>query len=187
MPPAGRSRDRTGDAAFSTSNAAVCTVDADGVVRAAGDGTATVTATVNGRKATATVTVTGTKEPAVPDFRNHIEPVLTRAGCNSGSCHGALAGKGGFKLSLRGFDPATDHFVMTRQANARRVDRTNPAESLVLLKPTRTLKHGGGKRFETDSEEYRRLYRLDRRRGAGAPRRCTGVAADRDCSRPRRC
>src|SRR5207248_7620528 len=94
------SGDRTADAAFSTSDAAVCSVDADGVVRAAGDGTATVTATINGRTATATVTVSGTKEAAVPDFRNHIEPVLPRAGCNSGSCHGALAGKGWFKLSL---------------------------------------------------------------------------------------
>ena len=83
---------------------------ADGIVHATGDGTATVTATVNGRTATATVTVTRTKEAAVPDFRNHIEPVLTRAGCNAGSCHGALAGKGGFKLSLRGFDPVDRSF-----------------------------------------------------------------------------
>jgi hypothetical protein len=149
--------DHTGDATFITSNSAVCTVDADGIIRAAGDGTATVTATVNGRTAMATVTVSRFKEPAIPDFRNHIEPMLTRAGCSAGSCHGALAGKGGFKLSLRGFDPATDHFVMTRQAAARRVDLTNPAESLVLLKPTRTMPHGGGRRFETDSEEYRRL------------------------------
>jgi hypothetical protein len=133
-------------------------VGADGVVHAAGDGTATVTATVKGRSATATVAVSRFKEPTIPDFRNHIEPVLTRAGCNAGSCHGALAGKGGFKLSLRGYDPVTDHFVITRQAAARRVDRTTPAESLVLLKPTRSLPHGGGRRFETDSEEYRRLH-----------------------------
>ncbi len=161
--------DRTADAAFASSNPAVCTVDADGVVRAAGDGAATVTATVRGRTATATVTVTRAKEPDVPDFRTQIEPVLTRAGCNSGACHGALAGKGGFKLSLRGYDPSTDHFVMTRQANARRVDRTAPAESLVLLKPTRAIPHGGGRRFETDSEEYRRL-RDWIAAGAAAPR-----------------
>ena len=52
----------------------------------------------------------------VPDFRTQIEPVLTKAGCNSGACHGALAGKGGLKLSLRGYDPDADHFVLTRQA-----------------------------------------------------------------------
>src|SRR5262249_32093672 len=139
------------------SNAAVCTVTDEGVVRATGDGTATVTAAVDGRTAVATVAVTHFADAAVPDFRNHIEPVLTRSGCNSGSCHGALAGKGGFKLSLRGFDPVTDQFVMPRQANARRVNRIEPEQSLVLLKPTRTLPHGGGRRFETDSEEYRRL------------------------------
>ncbi len=150
--------DRTADAAFTSSAPTICTVDASGIVHAADDGTATVTATVNGRTATATVTVSGTKAPAVPDFRNHIEPVLTRVGCNAGSCHGALAGKGGFKLSLRGYDPVTDYFVMTRQANARRVDRTTPADSLVLLKPTKSMPHGGGRRFETDSEEYRRLH-----------------------------
>jgi hypothetical protein len=149
--------DRTGAAKYSTSDSAVCTVSADGTVRATGDGTAAVTAIVDGRTATAMVNVSHFREPNVLDFRNHIEPVLTRAGCNSGSCHGALAGKGGFKLSLRGYAPSVDHFVMTRQANARRVNRTEPEQSLVLLKPTRSLKHGGGKRFETDSEEYRRL------------------------------
>jgi hypothetical protein len=95
-------------------------------------------------------------EPA-PDFRTQIEPVLTKAGCNSGSCHGALAGKGGLKLSLRGYDPDADHFVLTRQALGRRVDRQEPEKSLMLLKPTRQMAHGGGKRFDTDSEEYRRI------------------------------
>ena len=118
--------DHTADAAFASSNPAVCTVDADGVVRAASDGTATITATINNRIAIAAVTITHTKEPFAWGFRQHIEPVLTRAGCNSGACHGALAGKGGFKLSLRGYNPAADHFVITRQANARRVNRTTP-------------------------------------------------------------
>src|SRR6202049_2063590 len=83
-----------------------------------------------------------------PSFRNHIVPILTKSGCNSGACHGALAGKGGLKLSLRGYDPESDFFVLTRQAGARRVDRQEPAKSLMLLKPTRKMPHGGGKRFE---------------------------------------
>ena len=72
------------------------------------------------------------QEPYQPDFRNHVIPVLTRLGCNSGACHGALAGKGGFKLSLRGYAPADDHFVLTRQAQGRRVNRLEPAQSLML-------------------------------------------------------
>ena len=87
--------DRTTEATFASSTAAVCTVDAEGIVHSVGDGTATVTATVNARKATAIVTVTGSKEPSVPDFRNHIEPVLTRAGCNSGACHGRSPARAG--------------------------------------------------------------------------------------------
>ncbi len=150
--------DRTAEATFTSSNPSVATVDAEGVVRAAGDGEAVITAEAGGRRAMARVTVTGTRAPVAWDFRTHIEPVLTRAGCSSGACHGALAGKGGFKLSLRGYDPATDHFVMTRQAGGRRVDRTEPGQSLLLLKPTRALPHGGGRRFETDAPEYRRLH-----------------------------
>src|SRR5262245_62157344 len=92
-----------------------------------------------------------------PDFVNDIEPILTRSGCNSGSCHGALAGKGGLKLSLRGYDPESDFQVLTRQALGRRVDLQKPDESLMLKKPTKSMPHGGGRRFETDTEEYKRL------------------------------
>ena len=90
----------------------------------------------------------------VPSFRNHVIPIMTRVGCNSGACHGALAGKGGLKLSLRGYDPDGDHFVLTRQAQARRVDRTEPEKSLMLLKATRTLPHGGGRKIIADDDDY---------------------------------
>jgi hypothetical protein len=102
-------------------------------------------------------------------FRNHVLPVLTRAGCNSGACHGALAGKGGLKLSLRGYDPEADHFVLTRQAQGRRIDKVHPDRSLLLLKPTATLRHGGGRRLEVDSLDYRILSEWIAS-GAPAPR-----------------
>jgi hypothetical protein len=98
-----------------------------------------------------------TTKPPVPSFRNHIIPILTRAGCNSGACHGALAGKGGLKLSLRGYDPTADHFVLTRQALGRRVDRIEPARSLLLLKPTLAVPHGGGQKLEVGSPDYQLL------------------------------
>src|SRR2546421_7270585 len=92
-----------------------------------------------------------------PSFRNDVIPVLTKVGCNSGACHGALAGKGGFKLSLRGYDPPTDHFVLTRQALGRRVDRLEPARSLLLTKPTFAVPHGGGRKLEVDSTDFKIL------------------------------
>ena len=93
---------------------------------------------------------------AVPSisFRNHVIPVLTKAGCNSGACHGAAAGKNGFALTLRGYDPAADYDVITRQAAGRRVNKLEPARSLLLLKPTETVPHMGGKRFAVGSPEY---------------------------------
>ncbi|HMZ22790.1 MAG TPA: DUF1549 domain-containing protein, partial [Blastocatellia bacterium] len=90
-------------------------------------------------------------------FRNHVIPVLTRLGCNSGACHGAAAGKGGFKLTLRGYDPEADFNVLTRQSLGRRVNKLEPAKSLMLLKPTMAIGHGGGKRLDVDSLEYKVL------------------------------
>src|SRR5947207_5355461 len=136
--------DLTGQANFLSSNPTVASVDKAGVVQARGDGEATVTASHEGKLATANVKVRATKEPFAWSFRNHVIPMMTKVGCNSGACHGALAGKGGFKLSLRGYAPATDHFVMTRQTRGRRVDLQEPAHSLVLLKPTMAVKLGGG-------------------------------------------
>ena len=150
--------DRTGRAKFVSGNPRIAAVDATGMVKPAGDGDTTITASLGGRMATATVHVRQAKNQSPPSFRNEVIPILTRVGCNSGACHGALAGKGGLKLSLRGYDPRTDFFVLTRQALSRRVDCTEPAKSLFLLKPTRTLPHGGGRRFHTDSWQYKVLH-----------------------------
>ena len=85
--------------------------------------------------------------------------MLTKAGCNSGACHGAAAGKNGFSLTLRGYDPDADYDALTREAAGRRVNKLEPAKSLVLLKPTETVPHMGGKRFEPESPEYRVIAR----------------------------
>src|SRR5262249_8055584 len=103
--------DRTGKATFSSSHPSIVSVDASGNVRAAGDGEAVITARHGKESATVKVSVRGTKADFTWGFRNHVQAVLTRSGCNSGACHGALAGKGGLKLSLRGYDPTADHFV----------------------------------------------------------------------------
>jgi Protein of unknown function (DUF1553)/Protein of unknown function (DUF1549) len=92
-------------------------------------------------------------------FRQEVMPILSRAGCNQGACHGNLNGKGGFKLSLRGEDPAADFATLTREMLARRTDPHRPDESLILRKPAGLLAHEGGPRFSTDSTEYRLLRR----------------------------
>jgi hypothetical protein len=92
-----------------------------------------------------------------PSFRNTIQPILTRYGCAMGACHGAAAGQGGFRLSLRGFDDEGDWLSITRSANGRRLTLEDPARSLFLLKAVKAVPHKGDKRFEVDSPEYRAI------------------------------
>ncbi len=145
---------RTGTSTFTSSNPNVATVDAAGTVAAVSDGRAIITARDGAASASTVVEVERAAAPYPLTFRNHVVPVLTRAGCNSGPCHGSLSGKNGFKLTLRGYDPELDYLTLTRQASARRINRVEPGRSLMLLKPTLAVSHGGGKRFDPRSPEY---------------------------------
>jgi hypothetical protein len=150
----GHQEELTSKAKLATSDAKVATLDKDGFALPQDDGQATVTATVQGHRATAPVNVKDYTHASMWSFRNDVLPVMTKVGCNAGACHGAAAGKNGFKLSLRGYDPETDYFTLTHQALARRTERIEPAKSLILLKPTLTIPHGGGKRFAVGSPEF---------------------------------
>jgi len=97
------------------------------------------------------------EEASPARFRIEVAAVLSKAGCNSGRCHGNRDGKGGFRLSLRGEDPQYDYLQIARAAGGRRINRLEPAESLLLLKPTGSVAHEGGTRFHSDSLEYRTL------------------------------
>jgi hypothetical protein len=147
--------DVTSRAVFATDNPHVAVVDRDGFVRPVGDGLATITATVDGQVARTFVSVEEFSRDEPWSFRNHVQAILTKQGCNSGACHGAAAGKNGFRLTLRGYAPEIDYAALTRQSIGRRVVKTAPQESLMLLKPTGAIEHGGGVRFKTDSLEYR--------------------------------
>ncbi len=94
---------------------------------------------------------------ADPSFRNDVQPILTRLGCNAGACHGAAAGKNGFKLSLRGYDDDGDWKTITRHAIGRRIIPEDPAKSLFLLKPAGAVPHKGGVRFQVGSPEHQML------------------------------
>ena len=99
----------------------------------------------------------GRKIPPV-SFVNEVMAVLGKAGCNAGVCHGNASGKGGFKLSLRGYNPAADLEAITRDELGRRVNPVAAEASLVLQKPAGLVEHGGGQRFGVDSESYRLLH-----------------------------
>lgn len=87
-------------------------------------------------------------------FRNDVLPVFAKFGCNTGACHGALAGKGGFLLSLRGYNPEADYQSVAVQARGRRIEPNDPGRSLILTKPSGAVPHKGGLRFEVGSPEY---------------------------------
>jgi hypothetical protein len=126
----------------------------DGIAMPVGNGTAKITAKIGSHTAGADVTVTCADRPAEVSFRNQVQSVLAKCGCNSGACHGAATGKNGFKLSLRGYDADADWFTITRQARGRRIVPSDPGRSLLLLKPSGALPHKGGVRFEVDSPDY---------------------------------
>lgn len=151
------SGDKTEQAKFSTSDPAVASVDDAGIVRPVSDGEATITATIDGKTATATISVAGMSGDIGRSFRNDVQPILAKVGCSTGACHGALAGKGGFKLSLRGYDAMADYLAVTRGARGRRIEPTDPGRSLLLAKPSMAVPHKGGLRLAVDSAGYETL------------------------------
>jgi hypothetical protein len=102
-------------------------------------------------------------------FQLDIMPIFMRAGCNTGSCHGAARGKDGFMLSLFGYDPQGDHFRITRQAPGRRINLSVPEESLLVTKSIGSVPHTGGKRFDLDSEYGQTFIRWHQAGAANDP------------------
>jgi hypothetical protein len=107
------------------------------------------------------------------DFERHIMGLLSKTGCNAGSCHGSFQGKNGFRLSLFGYEPSIDHASLTRDNLGRRVNLVKPDESLLLLKATGQTPHDGGMRFGKDSWVYNTIREWIRggarwNRGSGA-------------------
>ncbi|HEV8130614.1 MAG TPA: DUF1553 domain-containing protein [Acidobacteriota bacterium] len=137
-----------------------------GVITSKSLGLAQVKVVVSNQTAFASVSVKDSGRTEKLNFAADIAPVFSRVGCNSSNCHGALNGQGGFKLSLFGYDPDADYRAIVKDGNGRRVDLKFPEESLILMKPTFTIRHGGGQLFSEDSLEYRALLNWI---SAGAP------------------
>lgn len=119
-------------------------VSATGQVRPLADGTGKLVLRVGDRSVEVPVEVTRQKDEVKPSYIRDVMPLLARLGCNQGTCHGAEAGKGGFKLSLRGYDPLFDHRSLTDDLSGRRFNRAAPDQSLMLMKPSGGVPHTGG-------------------------------------------
>jgi hypothetical protein len=165
----GQARDLSGVAAVTSSVPAVASVDSRGVVHPVADGQAVITVQASGLTAQIPVHVKNARADVPVDFTREVTPVLTRAGCTQGACHGSQHGRGGFKLSLLGFDPLFDYAQIVQSAEGRRVVLSDPERSILLLKPTLTMEHGGGERFPAGGRDYNLLKRW-LEDGAPAPR-----------------
>ncbi len=118
-------------------------ISSTGVVRPTEDGSGTIQVRLAEQSLDIPVEVKGQQTMPEPSFVQDVMPVLSRLGCNQGTCHGAESGKGGFKLSLRGYDPLFDHRALTDDHAARRINRAAPDASLMLMKPSGAVPHVG--------------------------------------------
>ncbi len=151
--------DVTGRSSYRTTNPVVVAGDASGNVEPRGDGSAQIVVTYQGETTRVDVLVRRFVDPPRVLLTRDVEPILTKIGCNSGVCHGKAGGQNGFRLSLLGFDAAFDHESIVHETRGRRVFPAAPERSLLLMKPTAKVPHGGGKKFEVDSAEFRLIAR----------------------------
>ncbi len=128
-----------------------------GLVRPKADGTGKVRISLAGQQLDIPVTVSGQAQPFEVSFVQHVMPTLSKLGCNAGTCHGAQAGKNGFKLSLRGYDPLFDHRALIDDLSGRRFNRSAPNRSLMLMKPTGEVPHVGGAVMQVGEPNYQVL------------------------------
>jgi hypothetical protein len=163
-----RSADLTHQARFVSSDPRIVTVSESGLLLARANGSATVTVRVAGVAREVAVTVKGVVARPAVGFREHVMPILAKAGCNAGACHASQYGKGGFKLSVFGFAPEDDYSAIVRDHLGRRVNLVAPTSSLLLRKPTGGVPHEGGQRLQVGSVDYQILEQW-LARGAPAP------------------
>ncbi|HZL88108.1 MAG TPA: DUF1549 domain-containing protein [Pirellulaceae bacterium] len=149
----GTMQDLTRAAQFASSDAAIATVES-AVVKPHKDGNAEITITAGGQTAKASVEVSGQAAPQPISFEYEMLAALSKQGCNMGACHGSPSGKGGFRLSLRAFDPTVDKLTLIREDLGRRTNVLNPDESLLLVKPMMKVPHGGGLKLKRSDPAF---------------------------------
>jgi hypothetical protein len=128
-----------------------------GRIIATGDGATEIAVTVGSHQRTIPVRVKGSSDPKPIGFESDVVVALSKQGCSAGACHGSPSGKGGFRLSLRGFDRALDEKTVIQEDFGRRVNLLKPDQSLLLLKPLMAVGHGGGRQLRKQDAAYRVL------------------------------
>lgn len=151
-------RDLTPFAAFTVENSEIAQVEEGGFIRPLKNGTTRLKVSAGGMEVIAPVQVTQQEKSVVTSFRHDVIASLNVGGCNSGACHGTPSGKNGFRLSLRGFDPAADYTQLTRDVLARRTVAMEPNASLMVLKALGRVPHEGGQRFPVTGEPAKAIH-----------------------------
>jgi hypothetical protein len=134
--------------------AALGELNARGQIHPKADGTTNLKVSFGGKAVSVPVHISGATRAFETDFVQDVNPVMTKLGCNQGTCHGAKDGKAGFKLSLRGYDPEYDIRSLTDDMASRRVVTASPEDSLMLLKAVAEVPHEGGRRTQTHDKYY---------------------------------
>lgn len=154
----GTLRDLTREVEWISLNPEVAEISPTGRIQPKGEGQTTIVARHASLESSVSVEVSGISRPDTVSFRNDVIPALSQAGCNMGACHGTPTGKGGLRLSLRGYLPDEDFFVLTREAGMRRIDTLAAGTSMLLRKPLGELPHEGGKRLDSNTKAFEFLH-----------------------------
>ncbi|MFO0821750.1 MAG: DUF1549 and DUF1553 domain-containing protein [Gemmataceae bacterium] len=152
----GRKFDLTRTATITSGDVKIALVER-GVLHAAGNGSTSIAVEALGAKANIPLSAEKASADVPVNFATEIIPILTKNGCNSGGCHGAALGRGGFRLSLFGFDPTFDYEQIVRSNEGRRIVVSDPERSILLAKPALVMEHGGGEKLKHNGRDYVRL------------------------------
>lgn len=170
--PGGKADERSADltlaASYKSSNPKIVQVSPTGRLTPIANGKTTVMVTSGKQTASVPVEVAGVVSKPAVSFSEQVVPILSKAGCNAAACHASQHGKGGFKLSVFGYAPDEDYTAIVRDRQGRRINKLDPEASLVLLKPTLTIPHGGNRRIAYGSVDYE-IIRAWLASGAPAP------------------
>jgi len=151
----GTARDISLECQYRSLSSQIAQVSDDGFLHAVSPGAVVVEARLGGKSDKVKAHVAANPSEVSVNFSQDLLSIFTQKSCNSPSCHGAIAGQNGFKLSLFGYDPEADYQMIVKAKDGRRVNLPDPEQSLLLLKPSASIPHGGGQVLPKDSHEYR--------------------------------